>query len=238
MRAARVLGLITLLVSLVSTSTAAQDGRSAAVGGTVSAINMDSHTSWSIAASFEYRFNRVAGLEVETTFVPTLESSFDVPVIASSSAVLTSITPGAGGLNVPAIFPSPSIIDQHARAVMFTNNVRVHVPTTTDRIDPYFVAGGGASNVRRTATIVFSPLPIPVAELTALGIVLPPTLIRSSISEPLRSSSTALALTIGGGLGVRVTSRLSVEGDLRMFRLLETDDQNVGRFGVGARFRF
>ena len=32
--------------------------------------------------------------------------------------------------------------------------------------------------------------------------------------------------------------RLSIEVDLRLFRLLGYDDTNVGRFGVGVRYRF
>jgi hypothetical protein len=211
---------------------AAQDERSAAVGGSVSAINMDARTSWSVAASFEYRFNRVAGLEVETTMAPTLKTAFPGSAILASAAVSSSI--GLTGVLPPEIFPAPSLTNQDGRAVIFTNNVRVHVPTTLDRIDPYFVAGGGVSSIRRTAEIVYYPIPLlPVLTGPAA------TLLRGTpISQPVSATSTALTLTIGGGVGVRVLPRLWVEGDLRLFRLLETDDQNVGRFAVGARFRF
>ena len=33
-------------------------------------------------------------------------------------------------------------------------------------------------------------------------------------------------------------SQLSVEADLRLFRLMGETDRNVGRFGVGVRYRF
>jgi hypothetical protein len=31
---------------------------------------------------------------------------------------------------------------------------------------------------------------------------------------------------------------MSVDADLRMFRLLGSQDQNMGRFGLGIRYRF
>ena len=46
------------------------------------------------------------------------------------------------------------------------------------------------------------------------------------------------ATNIGGGLGIRVASLVSVDTDLRMFRLLGEQDRNVCRFGVGVRHRF
>jgi 3-hydroxyacyl-CoA dehydrogenase len=45
-------------------------------------------------------------------------------------------------------------------------------------------------------------------------------------------------MTLGGGLDVRVASQLSIEADLRLFRLMGETDRNVGRFGVGVRYRF
>jgi hypothetical protein len=51
-----------------------------------------------------------------------------------------------------------------------------------------------------------------------------------TIIEPVRSSSIDLALTLGGGLDVRVASQLSIEADLRLFRLMGETDRNMGRF--------
>jgi hypothetical protein len=47
-----------------------------------------------------------------------------------------------------------------------------------------------------------------------------------------------MALTLGGGAGVRVASSLWLDVDLRLFRLLGDDDRNLGRFGVGVRYAF
>src|SRR6516164_2886628 len=57
-------------------------------------------------------------------------------------------------------------------------------------------------------------------------------------TTPVSASSTELALTIGGGVNISITSHVSIDGDLRYFRLLGTEDANAGRFGVGARYRF
>jgi opacity protein-like surface antigen len=234
-----------LLVLAAPSAAVAQDDRGASAGGSASATNMDSRTSWSFAASFEYRVNRVAGFEIEATAIPTLKSDFPgVSILASSrltgSAISFPTSPSSAvtsSLIFPTIFPQPRFANQRGRAVILTNNVRLHIPTTTDRLDPYFVAGGGIANVRRTADYIYNPIVYNFADLTAPGLPVPIPSIRT-ITEPFRTSSTSLALTLGGGLGVRVTSRLWVEADLRMFRLLGSEDQNAGRFGVGVRYRF
>jgi opacity protein-like surface antigen len=223
----------------------AQTDRGASAGASVSATNMDSHTSWSFSGSFEYRVNRVAGFEVEATAVPSMESDFPGATILNSGSILSgasfsffsdSLTPIPGPVRT-TIFPQPRFENQRSRTVIFSNNVRVHIPTTADRVDPYFVAGGGIANVRHTADLVFSPIVIPGLPP---GVVLPASLTQTRTS-PLSDSSTSLALTVGGGVGFRVWSRAWIEADLRMFRLLASEgseDQNTGRFGVGIRYRF
>jgi hypothetical protein len=227
---------IVLLLLLVPSAALAQEERGASAGGSVSATNLDSRTSWSFAGSFEYRFTRVAGLELEATAVPTLKSEFFDPIILSASASFTSSV--ARGLIAPTIFPPPRINNPQGRALIFTNNVRVHIPTTTERLDPYFVAGGGIASIRHTADYIYSPLIYTVGDLPAGLSVINPSIPISTVTEPIVSSSTALALTLGGGVGVRVVSSLWIEADLRLFRLLGSEDRNAGRFGVGVRYRF
>jgi hypothetical protein len=166
----------------------AQTDRGASAGASVSATNMDSHTSWSFSGSFEYRVNRVAGFEVDATAVPSLQSDFPgVSILGSSSSTSSLISaltsnPNLGAVFIPTIFPQPRLENEKSRAVFFTNNVKVHIPTTADRIDPYFVAGGGIANVRHTADLVQDPI-----RLIGLppGIVLPTSLLEPRIS-PLR----------------------------------------------------
>ena len=205
---------------------AAADDRGVAVGASVSATNMDARTSWSAAGSFEYRLNRVAGLELEATVVPTLKSDFSGPIVALQASRVA-----------PTIYPPPTFNNQRGRAVIFTNNVRLHVPTTTDRFDPFFIAGAGVANIRESADFTYSPFTVTPALPPGVPV---PTILpgRPIIIEPFTTSSTTLALTMGGGIGVRVTSQLWIEGDLRLFRLLDSDDRNLGRFGVGVRYRF
>jgi opacity protein-like surface antigen len=222
----RRLVLVVSVVLLGVRAADAADDRGAAVGANISAVNMDSRTSWSASGSFEYRLNRVAGLEIEVTAAPKMKG--DLPV-ATIQALQTpsSLFPNT---IAPTIFPGPTFTNQRGRAVLLTNNVRLHIPSTSDRLDPYFVAGGGVANLKHSADFVFTPFPLPAGSI--ISTVLRPT------PQPITTSSTALALTLGGGIGVRVASQLWVEGDLRLFRLMDSEDRNLGRFGAGVRYRF
>jgi len=173
-------------------------------------------------------------MEIETTFVPTIRSQFPSdPVIQNTSSVVSS-----GSLSVIQIYPPPTSSNPDGRIVIFSNNARIDIPTTTSRLTPYFVAGGGIANVRRTFDFTYS-YPILVSPGSPTSPITPgfPLPVRP-FTEHFTSSSNDLALTLGGGLGVRVASQLSVDADLRLFRLLGQQDRNLGRFGVGVRYRF
>ena len=220
----------------------AQEDRGAVVGGSVSATNMASHTDVAFAGTFGYRFGRVFGMEIETTAVPNVKSPFrdDFPAILSGStaSILGGSTVSAGSavsftrIDPGQIYPGPTYSNQRGRVVIFTNNARVEIPTTSTRVTPYFVAGGGIANVRRRADFSY-PLPLAINPVSPSAV---PQL--RPVILPIVSSSTDLALTIGGGVDVRVMKQLFVEADLRLFRLLGQEDQNLGRFGVGVRYRF
>ncbi len=235
-------GLAIALVCLIPVSALAQDDRGVAVGGSVSAANMESRTELGFTGTVGYRFGRVVGFDIETTYIPTVRSAFpDRAVIQSTGGVVswtsaTSVLPGSSTSVLPGssvlIYPAPYYSNPGGRIVVFANNVRVDIPTTTSRVTPYFVAGGGIANVRRTADFTYSIFtPSPLASPIGIPQLRP-------ISQRIRSSSTDLALTLGGGVGVRVVSHLSVDADLRVFRLLGDEDRNLGRFGVGVRYRF
>jgi opacity protein-like surface antigen len=165
--------------------------------------------------------------------VPTLGSAYPddrFTILAGSPAI--------------AIYPPPRFENADGRMVILANQVRLAVPAGSGRLEPYFVAGGGVASVRRTADYVWIyPYYCPACLATAEG--LPSEIARGllapspgAFTERIASSSVELALTIGGGLSVRVTSELSVDADLRAFRLLGEQDRTVGRFGVGVRYRF
>jgi opacity protein-like surface antigen len=225
-----------LVVLLASTASAA-DERSAGVGGTVSALNIDSGTALSFSGAFAFRFGRVVGLELDATMAPTLKSPFPngpVTILDGSRLTWATVLPGSSAASLQ-IFPSPMLTNPGGRALIFSNNVRVAIPTTARRLEPFFVAGGGIASVRHTADLVYNPIlltPNPPS-----GIILPAPTLRT-ITQHVTSSEIDLALTLGGGLSVRTTSQLWIDADLRLIRLLGDEDRNVGRFGVGVGYRF
>jgi opacity protein-like surface antigen len=224
---------IVLLLFLSASGVSAADERTAALGGNVSAMDIDSSTALSFSGSFQYRFSRVVGLEVEATMAPTLKS----PYPDGGYRILTGGFAFTSSSVAPTIYPGPTFTNEGGRAVIFSNNVRVAIPTTTARLEPYFVAGGGMASVRHTADLVYGPVPLAITPNPPTGIVVPSLPVRQ-FTQRVTASSTDLALTLGGGLSVRTTSQFWIDADLRLFRLLGNTDRNVGRFGVGFRYRF
>ena len=218
-------GVLALALLCLPAAAIGQVDRAASVGGGVSVTNMDSRTDTSFSGSFGYRFSRVVGLEIEATVVPTIKSQFPGATIQSAaSEQLASLI-----LIYPPVFENAK-----GRAVVFSNNVRVTIPTTSDRLEPFFVAGGGIASIRHEADLLFI-LPSPIFPI---GGPFPTVPTRRETTQRLSSSEIGMALTLGGGLAVRATSSLWIDADLRMFRILGDTDQNVGRFGVGVRYRF
>ncbi len=229
---------IALSLLLVPSAAWADDDRGVSVGGSVSATNMESRTELSLAGTFGFRFTRVVSLEIESTVVPRLRSPFPGALIQSWVATTVS-TISSGSAAIPQIYPGPVFSDVGGRAVIFSNNVRIDMPVTTTRATPYFVAGGGIANLRRTATFTYPfPIPLSLPPTPSPGPVPAPVPQYRNISQPVESSITELALTLGGGVDIHVASHLSVGVDLRLIRLLGQQDQNAGRFGVGVRYTF
>jgi len=219
------LGVIFVFASMVSLPAAAQDRSSAFVGGSVSAANMESRTEIAYTGSFGYRFSRVVSFVIEATGVPSVESPFpaNMPVILAGATTTASTS--------VAIFPGPTFSNLGGRIVLLTNTARIDIPTTSTRVTPFFSAGGGVANVRREADFGYQvPLPV-LPPGTPLPIIRP-------FIQHITASSTDMALTLGGGAGVRVAKALWLDVDLRLFRLLGDDDRNLGRFGVGVRYAF
>jgi len=224
MRVSRGVALL-VMAALQAAPAAAQDDRGASVAGGVSATNMESSTTASVSGAFEYRFTPIVGLEVEAALTPTLKGPFPQQPVTIADPLT-----GLPSTTILQVFPSASLTNLDGRMVGFTNAVRLHLPTGGARIEPFFVAGGGIASLRRTADLVFS-FPI----LTLPGV--PPAPLRT-INQHLTMSEVDLALTIGGGIGIRAARRMWVDVDLRMLRLMGDADRNVGRFGVAARYVF
>jgi len=225
---------LAVVLWLFATGVFAGDDRGAGIGGFVSALNIDSGTAVSFSGSFEYRFTRVVGLEIDATLAPKLTSPFPgYTILAGSTSVVASapVSETLPPLGV-TIFPGPTYTNPGGRAVILSNNVRITIPTTAARIEPYFMAGGGIASVRHTADLVYNPIVLPPNP--AAGVI--PTI--RPVTQHVTSSAIDLALTLGGGVSVRTLEQLSIDVDLRLVRLLGTTDTNVGRFGVGAHYRF
>ena len=176
------------------------------------------------------------GLEIDATLAPRLRSPFPGYTILTGSPVVPAVPGLSGSLASSAVFtiyPGPTYTNPGGRAVIVSNNVRITIPTTASRVEPYFVAGGGIASVRHTADLVYYP--IAFAPNPGAGIVIPPV---RPVTQRVTSSALDMALTIGGGVGIRTVSQLWVEADLRAVRLIGNTDTNVGRFGVGVRYRF
>jgi len=231
------LTLVLVLLCLPIAANAEDDDRGATAAVTVSATNMESRTEATVSGTFGFRFSRIVSFEIEATVVPKLGSAFAPGAIiqtASNSTDFASSLFGPTGTSVLTIFPGPTINNRSGRLVVFSNNVRIDIPTTSTRVTPFFVAGGGVAHVRKTAdyTYTFPVTPNPFVIPT----VIPPG---RSFTQQLVSTETDLALTLGGGVDVWITEHAAVTGDLRLFRLLGgQDDRNVGRFGAGVRYRF
>jgi opacity protein-like surface antigen len=216
---------LALLALLLPAPAGAQDEQGATVGAAASAASLESTTAFSFSGSGGYQFSRNLALEIEATAVQGLKSRIaDRPTILSAFDLQAALV-GTG--LTPVIFPTPTFRSVDGRAVFFTTNVRAQLPTPSARLTPFFVAGGGAANLRHTIEINF-PRP-----LLPAGVLIP---IR--LPQRVVDSTTNLALTIGGGVDVRIASRAAVTADLRYFRLFGEQDSNVGRFGVGVRYRF
>jgi hypothetical protein len=199
----------------------AQSGSGAVTSGSVAAAVVDAGTSVSLAGSVGYRFNRVRGLGVEITSIPTLK--FTLPTA------------------VPSPYASVVYSNADGNALFFTTNVRVEIPTVSRRVLPFAVGGGGIASTIQRYTVTVRPLlpPVPVGSIGGpVGtVIVLPAPISPIVTRP-ESSSTGLALTLGGGVSVLATQHISIDIDLRSLYIRGNPNGSIGRFGVGASYRF
>jgi opacity protein-like surface antigen len=202
---------------LVSSPASAQSSSGALASGSVAAAVAGNGTDVSLAGSLGYRFNRVIGLGVELTWIKlkTADST------TTPDPYTTIIVSGSG-----------------ANTLFYTTNVRIEIPTTTRRILPYAVGGGGIASTitHETVTIRSSP-PVPLVPSPPIGILLPIP-VPPPVSRAETSSTTGLGLTLGGGVSFLATDHVAVDIDLRAFYIRGSQSGSIGRFGVGASYRF
>jgi opacity protein-like surface antigen len=208
--------MVVMLGSLASPARA-QSAPGAIANGSVAAAVDGGGTDVSVAGSLGFRFNRVLGIGVELTWMN-----------------LKATTPSA------VTSPYTSLVYSNARSdtLLFTTNMRVEIPTSSWRILPYAVGGGGAAGTtnRYTVTIRTSFPPLPLGSIPS-GVVIPIPIPQSE-SQAVNASSTGLALTLGGGVSLLATRHISVDIDLRSFYIRGNPSGSIGRFGVGTSYRF
>ena len=204
------------ILALLASPALAQSDAGAIASGSVAAAVVDSGANVSVAGSLGYRLNRVIGLGVEVTWMPTMKPA------------LPGTTPSP---YASIVYSAPS-----GDALFFTTNVRIEIPTTSRRVIPFAIGGGGVASTTQRYTVTISPVlpPVPVG-LVAIPIILPQPL--PIQSRPV-TTSTDLALTLGGGVSLLVTDHFSIDVDLRSFYIRGNPGGSIGRFGVGASYRF
>ena len=134
------------------------------------------------------------GLDFEVLYAPDLGLPTDVDVVIQTF----------GG----AFAPVERI--ERSRLVTFLTKMTVEFPVANGRVWPYLTGGGGVGSLRQTIT--FRNLPLPLAEELSVQIFPPPE---------FDVIANDLALTIGGGIDVRLWKGLGVGADVRYLRLLD-----------------
>lgn len=189
----------------------------AIVNGAVGVVTENGATDLEVSGGIGYRFNRALAFGIEFTHVPGLEPQ--------GLAALSRILPCCG----------IGDDDFKGHATVFTTNVRVEIPTTLHRVIPFAVGGAGIASVTERLPIYYA-LPL-AAQLTTLGFSLPtPNILPGP--QNYSTTSLAMALTLGGGASFLVRDHLSVDADLRVLKLLADNARTIGRFQVGASYRF
>ena len=206
-----------MLLSLASPARA-QSASGAIANGSVAAAVDGAGTDVSVAGSLGFRLNSVMGLGVELTWMNLKET-----------------TPG----DVTDAYSSLVYSNGRSDALFFTTNVRIEIPTTSRRILPYAVGGGGVAGTTNRYTVTLrTSVPLPLVTIPP-GLVIPiPIPVPVVESHEVSSSSTGLALVLGGGVSFLATAHISVDIDLRGFYIRGNPSGSIGRFGVGTSYRF
>jgi hypothetical protein len=213
------MAMAAVMLGSLASPARAQSASGAIVNGSVAAAVDGSGTDVSAAGFLGFRFNRVVGLGVELTWMN-----------------LKGTTPG--GVTSP--YTSLVYSNERSDALFFTTNVRIEIPTSSRRILPYAVGGGGTVGTTNRYTVTIrTSVPPPVVSIPP-GLVIPipipvPPVIESHV---VNSSSTGLALMLGGGVSLLATSHISVDVDLRGFYIRGNPSGSIGRFGIGTSYRF
>jgi opacity protein-like surface antigen len=222
---------------LITAPASAQTNTGGLASISASGMALERDISASITASIGYRLNPIVAVGMELTLVPSYSPDVpDFPMILYGGSTLyggTTLYGGATG----AIFPPPSVAIEAAggRATFFTGNVRLTIPTRSIRFTPYLVGGGGVGNVTDEFRYTYRAFP-PFLVLDACRVCGPG--FAPTFTESIRRTTTAFAMTLGGGVGVRLSDQWSVDVEARYLGVAGQRNINTGRYGAGMSFRF
>ena len=174
--------------------TVAEYGTTVPVYGVSSAPLVDGDTTALVSGGVGLRLRRHLGLDVELFYAADLGLPTDVDIIIQ--------TLGAAFAPVERV--------ERSRLISFLTKMTVEFHVANGRVWPYLTGGGGVGSLRQTVT--FRNLPVPLADALGVQICPPPM---------FDDTATELALTIGGGVDVRVWKELAIGGDVRYLRLLD-----------------
>jgi hypothetical protein len=102
------------------------------------------------------------------------------------------------------------------RVTAFTGNARLTLPIGSGGLSAHVLGGIGTARVTDAFTVVYV-LPGP---------------------NPITTTYSRAAFTGGGGLGVALNDRVSIEADLRILRITGDRARSIGRVGAGLTVRF
>ena len=199
--------LLTLLAVVGAPGTA--QAQAALAYGSIAAAMSGDTTSPAYGGGVAWRFNRAFGLGVELSHIPSLDSDF------------------------PRVFCCGE--DSDMSVTTFTTNVRLEVPTTSSRIIPFVMAGGGIAAVTQSYSVIYATELVTQIDLRALGLNTIPILPQPNDVE---FTNTNMALTLGGGASFLLGNHFAVDADLRLLHIMGNDSRNIGRFGGGVSYRF
>ena len=121
---------------------------------------------------------------------------------------------------LPSIFPPPEVYSEGS-VTAFLTKMTVDFPVAGDRLIPFVTGGGGIGRLSEQTGIEFPDRRFPALGgiggniLRDFGGILP---------RDFESAETGLALTIGGGVDIRLWRGLAVGADVRWLRLLARRD--------------
>lgn len=204
-------GTALLLAGLLAAPAAAH-AQGALVHASVGAAASGGETSTAFGGGVTWRVNRALGFGVELSRLDSLVSDYPVYYCCEE--------------------------EQDASATVFTTNVRLEIPTTSPRVIPYVVGGGGVASVTQSYSVIYAG----IAERLGLGPMLSGLGLNTVPIMPgpseLHTTASSLALTLGGGASLLLTDHVGVDADARVLHIASDQARNIGRFSLGVSYRF